>query len=201
MYFFITVRYHTNFFSKVCSQSSCIRNIKLRKPLSVRKTKIEIDTVSFQTDLALAYDSFGYYASLISKTCNFYEHASYLHNTQNNEVSLNLNTNDVVTIQVADYGESYAIIKGIFKHKSNDGYYYPFIYVNWFKDIHRNHNKLDCPLYSLCYNNTWHKIFPLTVVDGSRKVHFVHDCDSRCNGNNHSENIRYLKNSFFFKAI
>jgi hypothetical protein len=123
---------------------------------------------------------------------------SYLQNT---ELALNLNTNDVVTIQVTDYGESYAIIKGIFKHKSNDGYYYPFIYVDWFEDAQRNHNKLDCPIYSLCHNNTWRKIFPLPVVDGIRKVHFVHDCDSRCSDNNHSENIHYLKNSFFFKAI
>ncbi|CAI2186737.1 2006_t:CDS:2 [Funneliformis geosporum] len=111
-------------------------NQKLRKPLSIRNAKIEIDAVSFQTDLALAYNSFGYYASLINKTCNFYEQVSYLHNAQNNEIPLNLNTNDVVMIQVADYGESYAIVKGIFKHKSNDGYYYSFIYVNWFEDIH-----------------------------------------------------------------
>src|SRR5438045_9742826 len=167
-----------------------------RKPVSVRNTNIVIDTM-FRTDLSLAYESFGYHASLINKPCNFYKSASYI----SDEIQCHLNIDDVVTIQVANYGESYAIIKGIFKHKSNDGYYYPFIYVNWFENIHRNHNKLDCPLYSLCYNNTWRKIFPLTVVDGSRKVHFVHDCDSRCNGNNHSENIRYLKNSFFFKAI
>ncbi|CAI2186524.1 8352_t:CDS:2 [Funneliformis geosporum] len=114
--------------SEICSQSSCIRNIKLRKPLSIQNAKIEIDAVSFQTDLALIYNSFGYHTLLINKTCNFYEQVSYLHNTQNNEIPLNLNTNDVVMIQVADYGESYVIIKEIFKHKSNDGYYYPFIY-------------------------------------------------------------------------
>ena len=188
-------------FFTVCSQSSHIRNIQLRKPVSVRNAKIEINTVSFQTDLALAYSSFGYHASLINKTCNFYEHASYIQDTQSTEVPLSLNTNDVVTIQVADYGESYAIIKGILKHKSNDGYYYPFIYVDWFENTQRNHNKLDCPIYSLCHNNTWRKVFPLPLVNGIRKIHFVHNCDSRCRDNNHSENNHYLKNSFFFKAI
>ncbi|RGB38342.1 hypothetical protein C1646_755865 [Rhizophagus diaphanus] len=48
-----------------------------------------------------------------------------------------------VTIKEVDYGKSYAVIKGIFKHKSNDGYYYPFIYVDWFEDTYKKHNKLD----------------------------------------------------------
>ena len=130
--------------------------------MSVRNTNIGIDTSSFRTDLTLAYECFGYHASLINKTCNFYEHVSYIQDTQNTGVPLSLNTNDVVTIQVADYGESYAIIKGILKHKSNDGYYYPFIYVDWFEDTQQNHNKLDC---LICYNNTWRKNFPLLLVN------------------------------------
>ena len=42
------------------SQSSHIQNIELKKPVLVQNTMIETDTVSFQTDLALAYNSFGY---------------------------------------------------------------------------------------------------------------------------------------------
>ena len=184
------------------SQSSHIRNIELKKPVLVRNTMIETDTVSFQTDLALAYNSFGYYASLVNKTCKFYEYASYIQDTQNDEVRCHLNKNDVVTIQVADYGESYAIVKGIFKHKSNDGYYYPFIYVDWLENIYKKHKNLDCPIYILCYNNVYHKIFPLTVVDGIQKVHFVHNCTIQCRRDNHDpNNNQYLKNSFFFKAI
>ena len=91
----------------------------LRKPVSVRNTNIVIDT-TFRTDLSLAYESFGYHASLINKPCNFYKSASYI----SDEIQCHLNIDDVVTIQVADYGESYAVIKGIFKHKSNDGYFF-----------------------------------------------------------------------------
>ena len=130
----------------VHSQSSQFQNIILRKPVSVRNTNIGIDTSSFRTDLALAYECFGYHASLINKTCNFYEGVSYI---QNSEIQCHLNVNNVVTIQVTDYGESYAVIKGIFKHKSNDGYFYSFIYVDWFEDIHKNHDKLDCPIFVL----------------------------------------------------
>ena len=97
----------------------------LKKPVSIRNTNIVID-VTFRTDLSLAYESFGHNASLINKTYNFYKCVSYI----DVEIQCHLNIDDVVTIQVADYGESYAIIKGIFKHKSNDGYFYPFIYVD-----------------------------------------------------------------------
>ena len=162
---------------------------------------IRIDTVSFRTDLALAYKSFGYRASLINKTCNFYECASYIQDIQNAEIQCHLHTNDVVTIQVADYGESYAIIKGIFKHKRNDGYFYPFIYVDWFEDTHKNHDKLDCPIFVLRHDDIYRKIFPLTVIEKVQKVHFVHDCNSRCKDNHNLENKHYLRNDFFFKAI
>ncbi len=77
----------------------------LRKPVSVRNTNIVIDT-TFRTDLSLAYESFGYHASLINKPCNFYKSASYI----SDEIQCHLNIDDVVTIQVADYGESYAVI-------------------------------------------------------------------------------------------
>jgi hypothetical protein len=149
--------------------------------------------------LALAYESFGYHASLINKTYNFYECASYIQDTR--EAQCHLNTKDVVMIQVADYGESYAIIKGIFRHKNNDGNFYSFIYIDWFEDTHKTHNKLDCPIFVLCHDDSYRKIFPLTIVDEVQKVHFVHDCDARCKNNHNLENRLYLKNEFFFKAI
>ena len=127
--------------------------------MSVCNTMIETNAVSFQTDLALAYNSFGYYASLVNKTCKFYEYASYVQDTQYDEVQCHLNKNNVVTIQVADYGESYAIIKGIFKHKSNDKYFYSFIYVDWFENTYKNHNKLDCPIFILHHNGFIVKFF------------------------------------------
>src|SRR5437763_16705001 len=96
-------------------------------------------------------------------------------------------------IQVKDFDKSYAIIKAIFKHKGNDGQYYPFIYVDWFENIHQNHNKLDCPLFSLCHNDSWYKIFPLTVVNKIQKVHFVHNCTTQCKDNHDPNNNQYLK--------
>ena len=185
----------------MCSQSSQFQNIMLRKPISVRNKNISFDTSLFQTDLSLAYESFGYHASLNNKTCNFYKCASYIQNTQNAKIQCHLNIDDVVTIQVADYGESYAIIKGIFKHKSNDEYFYPFIYVDWFENTYKNHNKLYCPIFILRHDGFYRKIFLLTVVDKIRKVHFVHDCNTRCKENHNLENKHYIKNDFFFKAI
>lgn len=152
--------------------------------------------------MALAYKSFGYNASLINKACNFYEYASYIQVVQNAEIQCHLNKDDVVTIKEADYGESYAVIKGIFKHKSNDGYYYPFIYVDWFEDTNKKHNKLDCPIFVLRHDDYYRKIFPLTVIDRVRKAYFVHDCNARCKESDHFlENNRYLKNEFFFTAV
>jgi hypothetical protein len=152
----------------------------------------------FQTDLALAYNSFGHYASLINQSYKFYEYASYI---QDVEVKCILHKNDVVMIQVEDFDKSYAIIKAIFKHKGNDGQYYPFIYVDWFEDIHRNHSKLNCPIFSLCHDNTWRKVFPLPVVDEIQKAHFVHNCNTRCEDGHDPNNNQYLKNTFFFKTI
>src|ERR1043166_6197567 len=181
----------------VCSQSSQFQNITLKKPVSVHNTNIIVNTSSFRSDLSFAYESFGYHASLINKNCNFYKCASYI----NAKIQCHLNIDDVVTIQVADYGESYAVIEGIFKHKSNDGYFYPFIYIDWFEDIYKTHSKLDCPIFVLRHDDCYRKIFPLTVVDKVRKVHFVHDCNARCKNNHNLENKRYLKNDLIFKAI
>ncbi|UZO20523.1 uncharacterized protein OCT59_012946 [Rhizophagus irregularis] len=62
---------------EVCSQSSQFRNIMLRKPISGRNTNIVIDT-TFQIDLSLVYESFGYHTSMINKTFSFYKYASYI---------------------------------------------------------------------------------------------------------------------------
>lgn len=167
----------------------------LRKKISVCNTNIVINA-TFRTDLSLAYESFGYSASLINKTYNFYKCASYI----NADIQCYLNVDDVVIVQVEDYGESYAVIKGIFRHKSNDGYFFPFIYVDWFEDTHKNHDKLNCAIFALRYDDFYRKIFPLSHRQSSKST-FVHDCNTRCKNNHNLENRRYLKNDFFFKAI
>ncbi|PKC61845.1 hypothetical protein RhiirA1_465952 [Rhizophagus irregularis] len=187
---------------EVNSQSSRIQNIKLKKPVSAHNTMIKTNTEIFQSDLALSYSSFGFHASLINKSCKFYEGASYMQNEGYFEVKCHLHKNDVVTIQNG-HDSGYAIIKAIFKHKGNDDRYYPFIYIDWFEDTNRKHAKLDCPLFILWRNdNSRRKIFPLTVVDEIHKTFFIHDCNARCQDGNHGlDNNRYLKNEFFFKAV
>ena len=126
---------------------------------------IRPDTIKFQSDLAHAYESLGHHASLIYRFYSFYEYVSYVRDDDCGEVKCFLHKNDVVTIQEEDYNKSYAIIKAIFKHKGNNGYYYPFIYVDWFEDTYQKHDKLNCPKFVLYQDDSWHKIFPLTVVD------------------------------------
>ena len=43
-----------------------------------------------------------------------------------------LHVGDFITIYEEDHEESYAFIKGIFKHKGNNGKYYSFIIIDWF---------------------------------------------------------------------
>ena len=132
----------------VYSQSSQIRNIKLRKPISAHDLGIRTDIDFFRSDLALSYSSFGHHASLINKSCNFYEGASFIEFEGYSETKYYLHKNDVVTIQANDYDQGYAIIKAILKHKGNDDHFYPFIYVDWFNDINKKHTKVDCPIFS-----------------------------------------------------
>src|ERR1044071_7011787 len=97
------------YFFTVISQSDHIRNIKLKKPISTHDMIGIANTTKFQTDLALAYNSFGHYASYIQEV------------DYTTEIKCNLHKNDTVMIQVKDFDKSYAIIKAIFKHKGNDG--------------------------------------------------------------------------------
>ena len=55
--------------------------------------------------------------------------------------------------------------------------------------------------YVLYQDDSWHKIFPLTVVDEIQKTHFVHNCNMRCKDDHDPNNNQYLKNDFFFTAI
>lgn len=184
------------------SQSSYIRDIKLRKPVSARNIMIKTDTDKFRSDLAHAYSSFGHHAMLINRSCNFYEYVSYIQDSDYTEVKCQLHKNDVVMIQEEDYDKSYAVIKAIFKHKGNDGHYYPFIYIDWFEDTYQRHDKLDCPKFILYQDDSWHQIFPLTVVNEIQKAHFVHNCTmGGCKDNHDLNNRQYLKNDFFFMAI
>jgi hypothetical protein len=86
-----------------------------------------------------------------------------------------LHVGDVVTIQEEDYGENYAIIEAIFSHRANNDKLYAFVIVNWFEET--TQTKLDCPIYRLLMDdNNWRRIFPISVIDFTSKIHFVHNC-------------------------
>ncbi|PKB92827.1 hypothetical protein RhiirA5_443252 [Rhizophagus irregularis] len=129
------------------------------------------DSLEEEESEALSYNSFGHHASLIHKSCKFYENATYVQDESYSECKVYLHKNDVVTITTNNYNNGYAIIKAIFKHKGNDNYYYPFIYVDWFENISRNHTKLNCPLFILHTDDNFQcKIFPLTIGDTHSKT-------------------------------
>ncbi|RGB27556.1 hypothetical protein C1646_768984, partial [Rhizophagus diaphanus] len=62
---------------------------------------------------------------------------------------IQLHFNNYITINDEDYIESYAVIKGIFRHKGNNGKYYAFIVIDWFKNINQKHSVLECPFYQI----------------------------------------------------
>jgi hypothetical protein len=117
---------------------------------------------------------------------------------------VHLHVGDFITIYEEDHEESYAIIKGIFKHKGNNGNYYAFIVVYWFENTKVEHSVLKCLLYNLqATGDKWRRVFPITVIDNVQKVHFIHNCNSeRCQELNHDlTNRNWIKNNFYFIAI
>ncbi|CAI2173967.1 3108_t:CDS:2 [Funneliformis geosporum] len=127
---------------------------------NIYENEIKDTTENIDKDVydPLAYKSFGHYISLINEPCKFYKYASYIQDDNyTDEIKCNLHKNNIVMIQVQDFDKSYAIIKAIFKHKGNDEQYYPFIYVDWFEDVHQNCDKLG-----------YHYIFFVTIILSAR---------------------------------
>lgn len=106
---------------------------------------------NFNVELYLSYKDIGFSAALINSSIRWYELASYITIEENNNTpsKVYLHINDFIIIQEEKYKESYAIVKGIFKHKGNDGNNYAFIVVDWFEDTKRQHSTLHCPIYNL----------------------------------------------------
>jgi len=152
------------------------------------------DLVNFNSELYTSYKDIGLRSALIYTQTNWYKLATYKIEELNGVFTqIHLHIGDFVTIQDEDYDESYAIIKGIFKHKSNNEKFYPFIVVNWFEDIDRIHNVLKCPLYRIqeIQDMRWRRIYPISIIDRVQKVHFVHDLP----------NNLWIKNNYYFTAI
>jgi hypothetical protein len=148
---------------------------------------------NFSVELYLSYKDIEFNAALkyTSKSSRWYELASYITIDENNGnlSKVYLHLNDFVTIQEEEYKESYAIVKGIFRHKGNDENSYAFIVVDWFEDSGQKHSSLKCPLYKLQTKN-WRRVFPINLIDNVQKVHFIKH-----------NNREWIKNDFYFTAI
>lgn len=143
-------------------------------------------------------------AAIVYNSISWYEFASYIIEEENGTFSkVTLHLNDFIMINDEDFNESYAIIRGIFKHKGNNEKYYAFIVVDWFEDNNQKHPILECPLYYLrtIENQRWRSIFPISAIDSVNKIHFIHNCNLECQDHYNSTNRIWIKNNYYFKAI
>lgn len=107
---------------------------------------------NLKTELLASYSDIGFGTALVyfTQSISWYEFASYMIEELNGAFSkVSLHLNDFITINEEEFDKSYAVIRGFFKHKGNDGKYYAFIAVDWFEDINQDHQVLGCPLYRL----------------------------------------------------
>ncbi|EXX66689.1 hypothetical protein RirG_121420 [Rhizophagus irregularis DAOM 197198w] len=108
------------------------------------------DKVSNEQELNEDIDDIGLNSALVYSQMGWYELATYTIEESDGIFSkVHLHIGDIVTIHKENNGECYAIIKGIFKYKGNNGKYYVFITIDWFDDTNRIHNVLKCPLYHI----------------------------------------------------
>ena len=122
---------------------------------------------NFKTELFLSYVDMKFEAALMNVSTSWYKLASYTFEEESGILSkVYLHLGDFITIYEENHEESYAVIKGIFRHKSNNDKYYAFIVVDWFEDTGAEHSVLKYPLYRLqVIGNKWRCIFPITVID------------------------------------
>lgn len=162
--------------------------------------------LNFKSELSESYKDMrlGGAALIYSNSISWYEFASYTIEEENGTFAkVTLHLNDFIMINDEDFNESYAIIRGIFKHKGNNEKYYAFIVIDWFEDNNREHPVLECPLYYLrtIESQRWRSIFPISAIDSVNKVHFIHNCNPGCQDHYNSTNKSWIKNNYYFKAI
>ncbi|CAI2200583.1 2946_t:CDS:1, partial [Funneliformis geosporum] len=103
-----------------------------------------------KVELYLSHKNMEFNASIVNSKIKWYELAIYTIEENNGNFSkVYLHLNDFVTIQDKEFKESYAIVKGIFRHKGNNKNDYAFIVVDWFENTEKEHSLLKCPLYQL----------------------------------------------------
>lgn len=163
--------------------------------------------LNFKSELLESYKEIGFGAAIIYSNISlisWYEFASYTIEEENGTFSrVNLHINDFIMINDEDFNESYAVIRGIFRHKGNNENYYAFIAVDWFENKNQEHPMLECPLYYLrtIEDQRWRSIFPISAIDSVNKVHFIHNCNLGCQDHYNDTNRIWIKNDYYFKAI
>ncbi|CAG8843173.1 14031_t:CDS:2, partial [Gigaspora margarita] len=198
--------------TNITSHDDKIRNIKTRKRLSKREihqlslpVKLD-DNLQFTYDIISAYDIYmEKRAALIHRRVEFYKQISYtlLNDDGTFDMHMNLHSGDIVQIQ-EETGLSYAILKGIFTHKYNDGLVYSFIWIDWLRECLILDPILQCPVYEkqTAENTRWHQVYPISLIDNLSKIHFVHHCHSTCTSTLHDpSNNQYVRNEFYYEAI
>lgn len=187
----------------MCTNVNFITKLILKKQIPNRHLNISMDINGslFRSELMLAYRDMSLPAALLNNSTFFYNMATYLCEDNNGFfMKQKLHVGDVVTIQEEDYGENYAIIEAIFSHRANNDKLYAFVIVNWFEET--TQNKLDCPIYRLLMDdNNWRRVFPISVIDFTNKIHFVHNCITCTNVTHDTLNFYYIKNKYYFNIV
>jgi hypothetical protein len=172
-------------FNLITSTVEFISNISLkRKMLKRDRDNLLLTLQNLETELFLSYEDMKLGAALTNYSISWYELASYnIKETNGTFSKVHLHIDDFVTIHDRDHDESYATIKGIFRHKGNNEKYYAFVVVNWFESAEQEHPILKYSLYRLQTGNQWRRIFSISVIGKVQKVHFIHNCNlGRCQG-------------------
>lgn len=184
---------------KVDSSDEYISSVSLKNRISRRNVEASLLS-NFQAELALAYEDLGDYSAILNNTPSFFEHASFFIEENGDFVQHRLHIGDFISINTAELGDNFAIIRAIFCHQKNDNRY-AFIIVDWFEEI--NQSKLGCPVYRLRIASNRRRIFSISVVGSTNNIHFVHNCkDNECAGGNHDfRNNLYIRNMYIFKAV
>jgi len=111
--------------------------------------------------LAIAYEDLNDYTAIPNRPSFFFEYASFFIKKNDDTIQYQLHVGDVVSINMEEFEDNYAIIRTIFCHQKND-YRFAFIIINWFENT--NQTKLVCSVYRLQIINNERKIFLISTI-------------------------------------
>ncbi|RIB00038.1 hypothetical protein C2G38_2130544, partial [Gigaspora rosea] len=118
-------------------------------------------------------------AAIINMRIECYNYITYkILDNVSNYTQIKIHVGDIVEINEVEECQAYAIVKAIFRYKANNGNFYSFLILQWFKYSGYNERYLKCPLYYLQKpdEKKWFKVFPVSYVNKIPKNHFIHAC-------------------------